>query len=395
MTDSCYLEQIELVEIRDALIDANLSSFPALDAILRPLNRLYVGGIPAAPAPNLYLWNILQTINCEHNLRNGDVPLAQFLSSAATLAGPSQAALILEEKLRKISYAPSAVKALAGQDIDGALDAAAAAQVTPEAQTNAFDQTVSVHFMSQGIEAARSVVKILVQRHFGSTPEFSTGDVPALVNGTAWFITDDLIITNHHVINARRKEGVTEDDATPVDFKLQADSARIVFDYVDKLSEPAPIPLGKDCLVYSNQQLDFALLRLPAAIERRRPLRLRKFVILKTPQQALGSGVNVLQHPNGNPMRLGFRNNYVVLGSAEGLSYLTDTAVGSSGSPVCDDSWSVAALHSGSRGISNRNIDILGHKYTRENFGIPISAILAHLKDNRSDVYDEVISHQP
>lgn len=394
MTDGCYLEQGELVEIRDALIAANLSSMPALDAILRPLDRLYVGGIPGATTPNLYLWNILQTINCEHNLRNGDVPLAQFLSSAATLAGPSQASTVLEEKLAKIIYAPSAAKTLASEDVDGALNAATAAQVTPEAQTNAFDQTVSVRFLSEGIEAARSVVKILVQRHFGSTPEFSSGDVPALVNGTAWFITDDLIITNHHVINARRKEGVAEDDATPDDFKLQADSSAIVFDYVDKLQQPAQLALGKDCLVYSDQELDYALLRLPAAIERRKPLRLRKFAILKTPQQALGSRVNVLQHPNGNPMRLGFRNNYVVLGTSEGLSYLTDTAVGSSGSPVCDDSWSVAALHSGSRGISNRNIDILGHKYTRENYGIPVSAILAHLQANRQDVYDEVVSHQ-
>jgi hypothetical protein len=48
-------------------------------------------------------------------------------------------------------------------------------------------------------------------------------------------------------------------------------------------------------------------------------------------------------------MRLGFRDNFVVVGDDDGLSYLTDTQFGSSGSPVCDDHWFVAALHSGSR----------------------------------------------
>jgi hypothetical protein len=142
-----------------------------------------------------------------------------------------------------------------------------------------------------------------------------------------------LLITNHHVINARRKEGIAEPDATKEDFRLQAEHTRILFDYVTK-AVPNPVSTVAGALLYADKKLDFALVRLPEATPHRSPLRLRTHAIRKTSVQALGIGVNLLQHPNGEPMRLGFRNNYVLLGDDRWLSYLTDTAVGSSGSPV-------------------------------------------------------------
>ena len=83
-------------------------------------------------------------------------------------------------------------------------------------------------------------------------------------------------------------------------------------------------------------------------------------------------------------MRLGFRENFVVFGSDKGLTYLTDTASGSSGSPVADDKWTVAALHTGSQDISAKNIKLLGKEIHEENFGIPIPAIMAKLRDRLS-----------
>jgi hypothetical protein len=152
--------------------------------------------------------------------------------------------------------------------------------------------------------------------------------------------------------------------------------------------------MGAGALLYSNKALDFAVLSLPTTAPPRRPLRLRSHAVRKTPAQALGMGVNVLQHPNGDPMRLGFRNNYVVLGDDEWLSYLTDTTVGSSGSPVCDDTWMVAALHSGSRPIEGSDIFILGQQYRRENYGIPITTIMADLQANVPAVYTAIVAEQ-
>ena len=93
-------------------------------------------------------------------------------------------------------------------------------------------------------------------------------------------------------------------------------------------------------------------------------------------------------------MRLGFRTNYVVEGSNDILAYLTDTARGSSGSPVCDDNWSVAALHSGSTKFENSGIEILGRPIKRRNIGIPMPAIVQHLKDNFKEVHDEIMQSQ-
>jgi endonuclease G len=89
------------------------------------------------------------------------------------------------------------------------------------------------------------------------------------------------------------------------------------------------------------------VLRLDACAAERLPLRPRVNPLTRPQASALQERVNVLQHPAGDPMRLGLRDNFVVVGSNERLSYLTDTAGGSSGSPICDDAWHVAGLHRG------------------------------------------------
>jgi endonuclease G len=108
---------------------------------------------------------------------------------------------------------------------------------------------------------------------------------------------------------------------------------------------------------------------------------------------ALRDRVNVLQHPNGEPMRLGFRNNFVITGSEARLSYLTDTAGGSSGSPICDDAWDVAGLHRGWTTLPSP-VDVWGKMIGQENYGTPIARILADLKTRNPAVHDEVAAQQ-
>ena len=89
-------------------------------------------------------------------------------------------------------------------------------------------------------------------------------------------------------------------------------------------------------------------------------------------------------------MRLGFRNNFVVTGTDDRLSYLTDTAGGASGSPICDDAWFVAALHRGWRMIPGDPVEVWGRSIKQENYGTPIGLILADLKDAHPDLYAQV-----
>ena len=59
----------------------------------------------------------------------------------------------------------------------------------------------------------------------------------------------------------------------------------------------------------------------------------------------VGVHVNVIQHPNGEPKQLALRENRIVDELEDFLHYETDTAPGSSGSPVFNDQWEVVALH--------------------------------------------------
>jgi endonuclease G len=238
------------------------------------------------------------------------------------------------------------------------------------------------------------VFKIVIHRHIEAEPEFITNDRPRLSNGTGWVIAPGLGITNHHVLNARMRP-FGEVDAKAEDFTLQAETAKVRFDYYDANDVLEGMVLGAGTLLASDKTLDFALVRLPVGMSSRPPLRLRKHRIAKRLEQPLGVRVNVLQHPNGNPMRLGFRNNFVVLGNDEVLAYLTDTASGSSGSPVCDDAWNVAALHYGSRAVSDQNIQLMGRLVKQENVGTPISRILKHLASVQPDLHQEIMASHP
>jgi hypothetical protein len=54
----------------------------------------------------------------------------------------------------------------------------------------------------------------------------------------------------------------------------------------------------------------------------------------------------------------------------------------------------VAALHSGSRPIGGANIEILGHQYRRENYGIPLTTIVAHLQEHAPALKAEIAAGQ-
>ncbi|WP_326540924.1 trypsin-like peptidase domain-containing protein [Pseudorhodoferax sp.] len=390
-----YLTLAQIREVQQALIDAGLFKPDAQEAMRSAVAKSYQGLLPISTTPNIQLFLTLTQLNGVHNLVNGDVPLAQFLEVAALLAASDPSVAVIEKALDRIRYdaPPAPAPAMAPMAAaDAGAGAAINTDVELQAQTGALDQTIGVRFLRDGLAAAASVVKVLVHRHMDGHPEFLDGDAPRLVNGTGWIIAPGLLVTNHHVVNARRKEGVQEPDASPQDFRLQAEHTRVLFDYIE--AEAVDTETGPGALLYSNAALDFALLRLPASAPARPPLRLRSHLIRKTKIQALGTAVNLLQHPNGKPMRLGFRNNYVVAADEQRLSYLTDTAVGSSGSPVCDDAWAVAGLHCGSQAISVDGIEILGQRYRRENYGVPIAAILAHLQDAAPALRAEIAAGQ-
>jgi V8-like Glu-specific endopeptidase len=102
--------------------------------------------------------------------------------------------------------------------------------------------------------------------------------------------------------------------------------------------------LGDGASLVSDRGLDFALLELQGDPGTRWGfLDLPDSFSLKE-----GQDVFIVQHPNGGPKQVALSGNIVVKIEDPRIRYTTDTVKGSSGSPVFDRSWNVAALHRGS-----------------------------------------------
>jgi hypothetical protein len=173
------------------------------------------------------------------------------------------------------------------------------------------------------------------------------------------------------------------------DLALQSEGTVAWFDYHVEGKQPPDVNVAG--LIWKNRDLDYALLRLKdsAELSNRRNLAVTR----DKPEFVRGLRLNVVQCPDGGPLRFAIRNNFCVGGGAKPFQvrYLTDTKLGSSGSPVLDDSWQVVALHYGATRVdpalyqADKGFSGVA-KYHNE--GSSIHAILEDLpKAAREEVY--------
>lgn len=378
--------------VTTAIINLGLTTSDDMRAMTAGISPAFVGTAAVGGNGVAKVLTLAAKMNSTSALVTGEVPLTIWLRNCIDLAGGAAEEMVFRRALEQASTdgarppsAPGETPGIVvgGADVEGVPRSAAGALEI----TIGDDDTLPVSFLLRGAAAARSVAKLLVHRHFDGTPSFAPGNKPAVGLGTGWLIAPSLIMTNHHVVNARFP---LEPPATAQDFELQAAATAVQFDYVGAV---APLQqVGSIGCVASDAELDFALLRIPALD--RPPLTLRSSPVTRPKESQLRERVNVLQHPEGNPMRLGFRNNFVVTGSPERLSYLTDTAGGSSGSPICDDEWFVAALHRGFTTIDGAPVMVWGREIRQENYGTPIGRIMAHLEQKHPQVHAEIVAAQ-
>lgn len=207
------------------------------------------------------------------------------------------------------------------------------------------DTRLPYAFIEGAQRTARSIARLTVQRMFNGKL------VAGSMYGTGWLIAPGILITNHHVIDARSKHpkpiGLGEQPASPQDFSAQAERVVAHFDFYTG-SEPdaaTTIQCSGARLLAQSAVLDFAVIELMEAhkVSDRPPLR----VPASQPTLARGDRMNIVQHPQGGAMRFAIRNNFFVIPGQQPymIWYQTDTEPGASGSPVCDDDWQVVALH--------------------------------------------------
>ncbi|AQR60719.1 hypothetical protein BZG35_02915 [Brevundimonas sp. LM2] len=188
------------------------------------------------------------------------------------------------------------------------------------------DDLVDVNYLARGLQAARAVARLAIRDATGR----SLGD------GTGFLIAPGLLLTNHHV------------------FPTAADAAAslALFDCeLDLMGFERPtttFALEPARFFVADAGLDFALVAV-GADPLNGPGRLDDYGWLRlSPDLGKineGEPITVIQHPNGRAKQIALRENRLLSISADHLTYESDTAPGSSGAPVFNDSWQVVALH--------------------------------------------------
>src|SRR6185503_4783267 len=201
--------------------------------------------------------------------------------------------------------------------------------------------------------------------------------------GTGFLISDRLLMTNHHVLRT-----FEEARASQAEFNYQMGRE-------GRLESSVLFPLAPEDLFVTSPELDYTVVAIaPRSIDGS-PLSDWGFTPLHAEEGKVVKGeyLNIIQHPNGEPKMLAVRENELIDVLDSHLHYHTDTAPGSSGSPVYNDSWEVVALHHS--GVPRTDAE--GNYLTRDgtvwrpemgehridwiaNEGVRISRIVQHLK---------------
>ncbi|KPG01440.1 hypothetical protein IP86_04070 [Rhodopseudomonas sp. AAP120] len=297
------------------------------DQLLFGVNIEYIASLPTLGNPSDQLLSDLQTMSSDDQVV-GELPLERWLRNAvyATSLRPDKQQFFREraDKVAKVAKFGS-----------GPLPPPAE---HPERILFESD-LLPFGFLAGAARTGRSVARLSVPRVEDGLPRsLPASGNPVLYFGTGWLIGSKYVITNHHVILARTNG---EAPASPDDLQLQARGTIVQFDYDDESTDGDRI--GVVALVADDAQLDYALLELERPPVDRRPLPIWAKPINLTSGARLP--VNIIQHPGGHPKQIAIRNNLAAALDDGELRYFTDTAEGSSGSPVCNDQWHVLALH--------------------------------------------------
>lgn len=370
-----YLTDAELLRVQSAAVEAGLA-----DAELRPklfagTTRHFRAGLPLHKTPFEQIRSDLRTLNRVERLIDGTVPLEVWLRNALTLTTRPGPVAVFQRALDDVSRDASGEPELLVDYVFG--------EVKEEIVFR--DDTVPFEFLQGGFLAGAAVARI-------SVPPYESGKPlqPAYPHaGTGWLIAPGLLVTNHHVVNARtRSPGTPRTRVTDDDLQLQVRNSRSRFDYGSDETETEEATAG--ALVAWDEDLDYAIMRLTTEQPERPVLRVSRAPLTSGAGEPVA--VNIIQHPGGRPKRVALRNNLVYQADENDVVYFTDTRGGSSGSPVLDDGWTVVALHRGTRRIEE--VDFQGRATAFVNVGTQMSRVLAHLRENRPELYEEIMAAQ-
>jgi V8-like Glu-specific endopeptidase len=369
-----FLSPETIAELTRAAVDSELV-YADRRILLAGIRSPFVALLPRNDTPLDQFSLYLIELNSVERLEDGSVPLVQFLKNAAgrlRLAGRVETD-IFERRASEVQNRVQGVEVLPDPEN------------LPEILRNEAiifqDDMVKFEFLHDALEAGRSVCRVLVPRfEIGQARKLPDGK-PWVMAGTGWVIARDLVITNHHVMSAREQG---EAEGAAADFKAQAAGSTVDFNY--DIDDGPSKKIDVLQVELANKFLDYAVVRLREEAPSR-PLKLVSERIVIRPTTSLA--VNIIQHPNGKSKRVAFRNNLVTGSDDQCLRYFTDTDAGSSGAPVCTDSWEVAALHRGAQYVNG--VRFQGKTTAYVNVGTHVSAVLSDIKSQARDLFEEIL----
>ena len=183
---------------------------------------------------------------------------------------------------------------------------------------------MSITFLDLAVKVARTVARVQIRNGAGQLAGYGTG----------FLIGPRVLITNNHVLGS-----------IP-----EARASQVEFNYQDALNSVAAgsvvFPLDPDSLFITDPLLDYTLvaMEVPANAADASPFGYNR-LLEQEGKVLVGEYLNIVQHPNGEPKQIALRENQLIDVLPQFLHYHTDTAPGSSGSPVFNDQWEVVALH--------------------------------------------------
>ncbi|MBK9735340.1 MAG: trypsin-like peptidase domain-containing protein [Saprospiraceae bacterium] len=179
------------------------------------------------------------------------------------------------------------------------------------------EELFEISWLSKALKASKSVCKV----------QLSDGS-----SGTGFLLKGGYLMTNNHVIN---------NPAT-------AASAKIIFNYrvdeKDNVQDRAEYRLDTNAFITASEDtLDYTVVKVKDNTDI--PLSEWGFLELDDfTDPKLGDKVNIIQHPEGNYMKMALPDEVISLWNNY-IFYIADTKGGSSGSPVFSQDWRVVALH--------------------------------------------------
>lgn len=196
---------------------------------------------------------------------------------------------------------------------------------------------VDLNYFMRGLVAAKSVCRIILRNEARRQIGLASG----------FLISPRLVLTNHHVFS--------EADA--------ASRALAQFEYaldINGVEKRGPsFRFRPDLFFHADPGLDLALVAVsgPAEDANDADARLEDYGALRLNPELgkinVGEYITIAQHPSGLPKQIAMRENQLLSIEANFLVYKSDTAQGSSGSPLFNDTWQVVGLHSA--GVPRKN----------------------------------------